>query len=267
MKLSSNIRSYQLIAAHTNSMKYMKWFASLTRPHLRPVSDFLWWRYWEIHYIDGAPVATSTSGAVLQCYDFMAEHVSSGSASGGKNGGDSWTTHDERGGNIQTHLPDHALVVKAPFAQLIISGAKKWEVRTRNTHLRGRVSIALSGSQTLLGEVTIVGSVRMTISMIENYEMHRIKNLEAVPQNDFWAWVLQHPCPYPVPIPYNHPSGAISWVRLDKTNLSDFTGFTSVGCFFFRQNHIISFSPSPTTRILNLVSDSVLDQSAHVPSI
>ena len=130
--------------------------------------------------------------------------------------------------------PSSRPCVGRQFAQLIISGAKKWEVRTRNTHLRGRVSIALSGSQKLLGEVTIVGSVRMTISMIENYEMHRIKNLEAVPQNVFWAWVLQHPCPYPVPIPYNHPKGAISWVRLDKTNLipESLSDFTTVGCFF-----------------------------------
>ena len=118
---------------------------------------------------------------------------------------------------IEDIWPESALLVKDPYATLIVTGVKKWEIRSFPCNRRQRICIGLSGSQTLLGEVTIVDSVPMTAAMFREFSMHRVKNFEKIFRNKttkFWAWVLRYPKQYSEPIYYHHPRGAVNWVKL-----------------------------------------------------
>lgn len=121
-------------------------------------------------------------------------------------------------GLIKDVGPESALLVKDPYATWIVTGIKKWEIRSFPCHRRQRICIGLSGSQKLLGEVTIVDSLPMTAAMFREFSMHRVKSFEKIwnKTTKLWAWVLHYPKQYSEPIIYHHPKGAVNWVKLHK---------------------------------------------------
>ena len=88
------------------------------------------------------------------------------------------------------------LCVKAPWAEQIVSGTKKIEYRSRLTARRGRIGIIQSGTGTVIGDVEITS---------------------AEWGGDYAEWHLRRPRKYKHPIPYNHPFGAVVWVRVPIT--------------------------------------------------
>ena len=117
--------------------------------------------------------------------------------------------------------PKLGLVVKHPFAEMIVSGAKTWEIRTKQSRVRERVAILLGGTKTAIGEVTLTDSFPVTRDMLcQNFEKHQIDDISAVFQHahnhevQYYAWVLECAEKYKDPKPYAHPVGAVSWVKL-----------------------------------------------------
>ena len=51
---------------------------------------------------------------------------------------------------------DRLLVVADPWAILLVSGVKTWELRTTSSKIRGRVGIAEKGTGTVIGTVEFV---------------------------------------------------------------------------------------------------------------
>lgn len=107
------------------------------------------------------------------------------------------------------------LIVKEHWANLILSGKKSWEIRSRNTSVRGRVGIAISGTGKVFGSVEIIDSIGVTYSdMLQNKENHKIEDHDLifkypVPK----AWVMVHPEKFEEPVTYNHKQGAVIWVN------------------------------------------------------
>jgi ASCH domain-containing protein len=110
------------------------------------------------------------------------------------------------------------LIIDEPWIACIISGTKTWELRSRNTLIRGRIPLIRKGSKTVIGVADLVDTLpNLSISDLKaNFENHR------VPESDFGedfkhktAWVLQHARPLREPVPYRHPAGAVIWVNLD----------------------------------------------------
>lgn len=113
---------------------------------------------------------------------------------------------------------ERALIVKQPYADLIMSGQKVLEMRSRHTNVRERVGIIPKGSGKIIGSVEIIGSFDLsdeprlksiagqTFHCIESSEWHLL---------DKWCfgWQLDSPTPFDKPIPYKHPKGAVTWVR------------------------------------------------------
>ena len=143
--------------------------------------------------------------------------------------------------NQERNRPKLGLVVKHPFAEMIVSGAKTWEIRTKQSWVRERVAILLGGTKTAIGEVTLTNSFPVTRDLLcRSFEKHRIDDLSAVFQhahNDnvqYYAWVLQHAEKYTDPKPYVHPVGAITWVKLSspesRPGLVSFFASNSVDC-------------------------------------
>ena len=55
--------------------------------------------------------------------------------------------------------PTHALVIKETWCKKIFGSTKTWELRGAPTHKRGRIAIAQSKTNLLVGEATLVDCV------------------------------------------------------------------------------------------------------------
>src|SRR5438876_7688725 len=49
-----------------------------------------------------------------------------------------------------------ALIIDEPWISMIVSGQKTWEMRSRNTQVRGRIGLIRKGSKTVIGLADLV---------------------------------------------------------------------------------------------------------------
>jgi hypothetical protein len=108
------------------------------------------------------------------------------------------------------------LIIDEPWISLIVSGQKTWEMRSRNTGVRGRIGLIRKGSKTVIGLADLVETLRKLPISGANFAKHRVPESE-IDDNFKWttAWVLQCARSLPKPVPYRHPAGAVIWVNLD----------------------------------------------------
>lgn len=115
---------------------------------------------------------------------------------------------------------ERALIVKPYWADLIVSGDKTWEIRSRYTDIRGKIGIIASSTKTIVGECEIVNCVKLTKELYDNnFAKHHITcSYDKLPDNykNGYAWVIKpdSACKYDNPKPYKHPKGAVIWVKL-----------------------------------------------------
>ncbi|WP_081970167.1 ASCH domain-containing protein [Paenibacillus sp. FSL P4-0081] len=108
------------------------------------------------------------------------------------------------------------LIIKAKWADLILSGGKTWEIRGSRTSKRGSIGIIKSGTGKVFGTVELLGCIPLTMFV---WDANQDKHL--VPYADInyktpYAWVMGNPVIFPEPIPYIHPQGAVIWVKLPE---------------------------------------------------
>jgi len=110
------------------------------------------------------------------------------------------------------------LLVKKPYIDLILSGKKKWEVRRRNTRIRGR--IALVWNNKVWGTVEIVDVRAFPVDVMAERNEHGVSADEirryGKGKATLYAWILENPRPINPPVPVNVPRGAQVWVKLPK---------------------------------------------------
>src|SRR5437764_6388146 len=109
------------------------------------------------------------------------------------------------------------LIIAEPWISLIVSGEKTWEMRSRNTLVRGRIGLIRKGSKAVVGVAELVDTLpRLSVSTLRsNPARHRVPIGEI--GDDFkWrtAWVLEHARALAAAVPYEHPAGAVIWVAL-----------------------------------------------------
>lgn len=110
-----------------------------------------------------------------------------------------------------------ALVVREPWATWIVRGEKVWEIRGRGTRIRGQIAIAAAGTKCIVGVCWLTGVLGpLTLEQYRKGQSnHRSppEGLERLPYPQTYAWCLADAVPVQ-PLPYTHPSGAVTWVRL-----------------------------------------------------
>ena len=117
-------------------------------------------------------------------------------------------------------IPDRALILLPNWGKLIVSGNKLIEVRRQPIKTLGRAAIASQGY--LIGECAFVDCIKMTKELFEKERLkHRIVcEYDDLPNNykNGYMWIIKpgSAIQYNLPIKYNHPKGAIIWVRLDR---------------------------------------------------
>jgi len=115
------------------------------------------------------------------------------------------------------NLPfDRALIVRAPHVDNILDNGKIIEIRSRKTNVRGRVGLIESGTGLIVGEVNIDGCSDSALTpkqMIDLSHLHQVDDLELLKKWRY-PWYLSNAIRYDQPIPYDHPKGAVIWVRI-----------------------------------------------------
>ncbi len=112
---------------------------------------------------------------------------------------------------------ERALIVDHPWIELLLSGVKPWEMRSRHTHIRGRIGLIAKGSGMILGSIELTDSLPLQTyrEMVAATAKHHIPNerLKEL-QNWRYPWVMERPIRFVEPRPYKHPRGAVTWVKL-----------------------------------------------------
>jgi hypothetical protein len=112
-----------------------------------------------------------------------------------------------------------ALLIRRPWIDLILDGKKTWEIRGSRTSVREAIGLVASGSGTVIGVCELIECVGPLTAeeFYKNAKKAGMRPSEAklgwYPQT--YAWVLAKPRILKRPVPYQHPSGAVIWVRLD----------------------------------------------------
>lgn len=113
-----------------------------------------------------------------------------------------------------------ALIIDEPWIGYILEGKKNWEMRSRNTKIRGWFGLIRKGSGKVVGVANLV-EVRDPLSRLEKiatFGNHRVPESEIRSRKVArWSipWVLSDVKPLERPVAYQHKSGAVTWVKLE----------------------------------------------------
>jgi hypothetical protein len=117
------------------------------------------------------------------------------------------------------------LLVRDPYASQLLDGDKIWEIRGKATQIRGTVAIIKSGTGQVFGTVRLV----RILGPLALEDLTSARELppderegfrrDGLPYTKTYAYVFSDPRWFDRPISYNHPSGAVTWVRLPELDL------------------------------------------------
>lgn len=109
------------------------------------------------------------------------------------------------------------LVIKDPWISYILDGRKKWEIRSSKSNIRGEIGLIRSGSGLIVGSAALIDCIGPLSDeeFLANKSKHMVNSLSQVGNyKSVYAWVLSNVKKFDNPIPYNHPQGAIIWVKI-----------------------------------------------------
>lgn len=114
--------------------------------------------------------------------------------------------------------PERALIIRQPWVELILNGTKTWEMRGSKTNIRGRIGLIEQGTGLIVGEVSIISSLRGVFGKEQRQDTMQFHCIDNASDINRWPypWVLSNATRYETPIKYNHPMGAVIWVDLTK---------------------------------------------------
>jgi len=119
-------------------------------------------------------------------------------------------------------LPAKALIIDTPWIDLILSGEKVWEMRSRSCSIRGRIGLIRKGS----GQIVGTADLESCLGPFSEAELKQQCDKHAITADrmadEVWmskwnyAWVLKNVEALSEPVSYNHPNGAVTWVNIGK---------------------------------------------------
>ena len=113
------------------------------------------------------------------------------------------------------------LVIDDPWIGYILDGSKTWEMRSRGTSVRGPFGLIRKRTGAIWGIATLadVGPALTPAEMLATGDKHRIPD-DIIRSGEVakWStpWVLSDVRRLPMPVPYAHPAGAVTWVNLTE---------------------------------------------------
>lgn len=117
------------------------------------------------------------------------------------------------------NLSSRGLIIQSRWADLIIEGKKTWELRKRPTNLRGEFAIIAKGTGTIVGTAELMDCCGpLSFGELIDNRMRACESeqeiADDVKQGYVYAWVLGNTKKFDPPVSYQHPNGAVVWVKL-----------------------------------------------------
>lgn len=118
-----------------------------------------------------------------------------------------------------------ALIIRSRWLDLILSGHKTWEMRSRHTTIRGRIGLVRAGS----GQVVATAELVDCLPPLDAQQMRQTEAMHGIPDvlidtvvADGWTmpWVLRDIRVLAIPQPYVHRLGAVVWVEVPEIDES-----------------------------------------------
>ncbi|WP_084782521.1 ASCH domain-containing protein [Roseivivax halodurans] len=119
-------------------------------------------------------------------------------------------------------------MIRDPYLTDIVAQKKCWEIRGFQTKIRGRIGLIKSRSGHVFGEATLADVLGpLTLEKMFNTpeigpnDLAELEQTMELPYADefgnskTYAWVLTNIVAYQPPVPYQHPSGAVTFVDLE----------------------------------------------------
>jgi hypothetical protein len=111
------------------------------------------------------------------------------------------------------------LIIADPWIGYILDGRKIWEMRSSETSVRGPFALIRKGTGAIWGIATLVnvGRALTQSEMLASFDKHQIPaDMIRSGQVAKWntPWILADIRSLATPVPYRHPSGAVTWVNL-----------------------------------------------------
>jgi len=114
-----------------------------------------------------------------------------------------------------------ALIIRREPLELILANDKTWELRSRDTKIRGWIGLIMAGTGMIYGTAELFDSFPVNKELLmANQTKHR-STLEwreeyCQQHGGLYAWVLRRVKRFKKLIPYKHPSGAVIWVNVPE---------------------------------------------------
>jgi hypothetical protein len=111
------------------------------------------------------------------------------------------------------------LIIADPWIGYILDGRKTWEMRSSETSVRGPFALIRKGTGAIWGIAALVdvGRALTPREMLASFDWHQIPaDMIRSGQVAKWntPWVFADIRSLATPVPYSHPSGAVTWVNL-----------------------------------------------------
>lgn len=112
-----------------------------------------------------------------------------------------------------------ALVIDEPWIGLILEGRKTWEMRSKPTSIRGPFGLIRKGSGRIVGTASLVGcgaslDAAGLCAAADRHGMPEGQIQDATRNRWTVPWQLEDVRAFRAPVRYQHPSGAVTWVKL-----------------------------------------------------
>lgn len=110
-----------------------------------------------------------------------------------------------------------AIPIREPWIDMILAGKKTWEIRSKFTKKIGLVALIRSKSGTVVATANLAKVIELNSDICsKNARKMGMSVDEALDCFGDYAWVLEDVVAFKRPVPYIHPSGAVTWVTLDE---------------------------------------------------
>ena len=107
------------------------------------------------------------------------------------------------------------LLIREPWITKIFDREKTWELRSRNTHMRGTIVLLRAGSKLAIGTVNLVDVIALPERQMRQHKEHgQTKDDFGKTDKVVYAGGFKDARRFKKPVRYRHPYGAVIWVRL-----------------------------------------------------
>ena len=118
------------------------------------------------------------------------------------------------------NVPEKGLIMDLCWIQLVLSGAKTWEIRSTDASFRGRFGLCKKGR--CLGSVELVAVHEVSRDDLEQQrDKHQVQDLRMFDSKPrLFAWELARPCKFTEAVQYDASRAGQRWISLQNTVLA-----------------------------------------------